>query len=105
MLIVKGVNFFPRQVEEVLMQVPHVGSSYQIFVEEVEGINTLYINVEVKPGVTGKMPVTAATVEKRIREAMGFAPTVNVFPVGHLPRSEGGKAKRVFYKDAQGGFR
>jgi phenylacetate-CoA ligase len=95
MLIVKGVNFFPKQVEQALMGIPGVRPNYQIILEEVDGIRDVRINVEADPGVTGYM------VEKHLKEALGFSPKGDVFAPGGLPRQEG-KAKRVFYKDADG---
>jgi phenylacetate-CoA ligase len=91
MLIVKGVNFFPRQVEQALMQIPGVGSNYQIIMEEVDGVQDVRINVEANSNVTGYM------VEKVLKESLGFSPKGDVFPIGGLPRQEG-KAQRVFYK-------
>ncbi len=46
MLIVKGVNFFPKQVEQALMEIPGVLSHYQIIIEEVDGVRDVRINVE-----------------------------------------------------------
>ncbi len=91
MLIVKGVNFFPRQVEQALMQIPGVGSNYQIIMEEIDGVQDVRINVEADSSVTGY------TVEKVLKETLGFSPKGDVFPIGGLPRQEG-KAQRVFYK-------
>lgn len=95
MLIIKGVNFFPKQVEQALMEIPGVHPNYQIIIEEIEGVKDVRINVEAEPGVTGYM------VEKQLKEALGFSPKGDVFPPGGLPRQEG-KAKRVFYKDEKG---
>jgi phenylacetate-CoA ligase len=89
MLIVKGVNFFPRQVEQALMQIPGVGSNYQIILEEIDGVQDVRINVEAEPSVTGYM------IEEVLKEALGFSPKGDVFPIGGLPRQEG-KAQRVF---------
>jgi phenylacetate-CoA ligase len=91
MIIVKGVNFFPRQVEQALMEIPGVGSNYQIIIEETNGVRDVRINVEAEPGVTGFV------VEKYLKEALGFSPKGDVFKIGELPRQEG-KAKRVFYR-------
>ena len=91
MLIVKGVNFFPKQIEQTLLGIPGIGNNYQIIVEEVDGVNDVRVNVEAEPGVTGYM------VEKALKEALGFSPKGDVFPLGGLPRQEG-KAKRVFHK-------
>jgi len=91
MLIIKGVNFFPRQVEQVLMAIPGVGSNYQIIIEEIEGVRDVRINVEAEQGVTGFI------VEKALKEALGFSPKGDVYAIGSLPR-QAGKAQRVFYK-------
>jgi phenylacetate-CoA ligase len=90
MLIIKGVNFFPRQIEQALMEIPGVLPHYQIIVEETDGVRDLRVNVEVEAGVTGFM------VEKHLKEKLGFSPKGDVFPPGALERQEG-KAKRVFY--------
>jgi phenylacetate-CoA ligase len=98
MLIVKGVNFFPKQVEQALMAIPGAGSNYQIILEETDGVLDVRIHVEAEPHVTGYM------VEKALKEALGFSPKGDVFPIGSLPRQEG-KAKRVFRRDAEGNLR
>jgi phenylacetate-CoA ligase len=90
MLIFKGVNFFPKQVEQALMQIPGVGSNYQILVDDTDGIREVTVNVEAEPQVTGYM------VEKVLKETLGFSPKGDVFPIGKLARQEG-KAKRVFF--------
>lgn len=90
MLIVKGVNFFPRQIEQTLLGIPGIGNNYQIIVEEIDGVNSVRVNVEAEGGVTGYM------VEKALKEALGFSPKGDVYPLGGLPRQEG-KAKRVFH--------
>ena len=98
MLIVKGVNFFPSQVEQTLMSIPGVLNNYQIIIEEVNDITDLRVNVEAEPGVTG------FTVEKALKEPLGFSPKGDVFAPGALPRQEG-KAKRVFYRQPDGSLK
>ena len=90
MLIVKGVNFFPKQVEQALMEIPGVLPEYQIILEDDHGVTDVRINVEALEGVTGYM------VEKHLKERLGFSPKGDIFKPGTLPRSEG-KAKRVFH--------
>jgi phenylacetate-CoA ligase len=94
MLIIKGVNFFPRQIEQALMEIPGVLPHYQIIVEDNEGVRDLRVNVEVETGVTGFM------VEKHLKERLGFSPKGDVFPPGALERQEG-KAKRVVFGNAK----
>jgi len=91
MLIVKGVNFFPKQVEQILMEIPGVLPEYQIIVENNAGVCDVRIHVEAEEGVTGYM------IEKALKERLGFSPRGDVFKPGALPRSEG-KAKRVVHK-------
>lgn len=88
MLIVKGVNFYPRQVEQALKEIPGVADEFQIILTEENGISDVRINVEAAPNVTGH------TVAKHLRERLGFLPKGDVLPIGSLPRTEG-KAKRV----------
>lgn len=88
MLIVKGVNFYPRQVEQALKEIPGVADEFQIILDEAGGVTEVTINVEAEPGVSGH------AVAKHLRERLGFLPKGDVFPVGTLPRTEG-KAKRV----------
>ncbi|PLX42571.1 MAG: phenylacetate--CoA ligase [Deltaproteobacteria bacterium] len=91
MLIIKGVNFFPGQVEQALMEIPGVCPHYQIIIEDDDGVKDVRINVEAEEGVTG------FTVEKKLKEALGFSPKGDVFKPGELPRQEG-KAQRVFFE-------
>jgi phenylacetate-CoA ligase len=95
MLIVKGVNFFPSQVEQALMEIPGVKPQWQIIIEDRDGVRDVRINVEAEPGVTGY------TVEKHLKERLGFSPKGDVFRPGELPRQEG-KAKRVFFRSLGG---
>ena len=91
MLIVKGVNFYPRQVEQALLEIPGVKDEFQIVLEERDGMTDVTVNVEAEPSVTGHM------IAKHLRERLGFLPKGDVFPPGTLPRTEG-KAKRVIKK-------
>ena len=91
MLIIKGVNFFPAQVEQALLEIPGVHSEYQIIMEEKDGVNDIRVLVEAEEGVTGY------TVEKRLKERLGFSPKGEVLPIGTLPRVDG-KAVRVVRK-------
>ncbi len=91
MLIIKGINFFPSQVEQALLEIPGVKPNYQIIIEETKGVKDVRINVEAESGVTG------FTVEKHLKERLGFSPKGDVFLPGGLPRQEG-KATRVFYE-------
>lgn len=90
MLIIKGINFFPGQVEEVLMSIPGVKEHYQIVVEESRGVRDAHLQVEVEEGVT------SSQIEKKLKEALGFGLKSRLFKPGELERKPG-KAERVVY--------
>lgn len=90
MIIIKGVNIFPSQVEHSLLKIPGVLPEYQLFIDDVDGMRKLYVKVEAETGVTGY------TVSRQLKEDLGFAVDGEVVAPGTLPRNEG-KAKRVFY--------
>ncbi|MBN1322567.1 MAG: phenylacetate--CoA ligase [Methanotrichaceae archaeon] len=91
MLILKGVNFFPKQIEQTLMKIPGAGSNYQIIIEESDGIKEVRVNVEAEDHVT------SSVVARALKDSLGFRPKAFVYPLGDLPRQDG-KAKRVFYR-------
>lgn len=93
MLIVKGVNFFPRQVEQALLEIPGVLPNYQIIIEDHHGVRDVRVHVEAENGVTGYM------VEKHLKEALGFSPKGDIFKPGTLPRREGKAVRVVFETD------
>jgi len=90
MLIYKGVNFFPSQVEEVLMSIPGVKEHYQIVVKEKNGIKNVFLNVEAEQGVN------AIEIERKIGESIGVKIKSNLFKPGQLERKPG-KAERIIY--------
>ncbi|MDO4587415.1 MAG: phenylacetate--CoA ligase [Planctomycetia bacterium] len=91
MLIIKGVNFFPTQVEQALLEIPGVYPHYQIIIEETAGVKDIRIHVEAEEGVTGYQ------IEKHLKERLGFSPKGDIFKPGELPRQDG-KAIRVIKK-------
>lgn len=91
MFIIKGVNFFPSQIEHSLLKIKGVLPEYQIFIDDIDGMKKLFVKVEANEGVTGYM------VSRQLKEDLGFAVDGEVVPPGTLPRSEG-KAKRVFLR-------
>ena len=96
MLIVRGVNFYPQQIERVLMGVPELGRNYQI---HLQGLDDLTVKVELSPAsfdgrVENLVRLETRVVEK-LRAEVIVKPKVELVAPGSLPVSEG-KAKRVF---------
>jgi phenylacetate-CoA ligase len=95
MLIVRGVNIYPQQIERVLMSLPSVGRNYQIV---LDGLDEMTVNVELaEAGFDGHVEhLTRLQTEivDRLRAEILTKPRVHLVPPGTLPVSEG-KAKRV----------
>ena len=88
----KGVNFFPKQIEEILAQFPDLSSEYQIRISHLDGRDTLRLYVETNGHV--RFLEMADRVAETVKSRIGFTPLVKVVEIGVLPRSEK-KTKRV----------
>jgi len=99
MLIVRGVNVFPSQIESVLMEIEGTEPHYLIVVDREEGsLDELEIWVEVSPGMVSDEVRRLEAVEKRIiaelESVLGLSLKVRLVEPKTIARSEG-KAKRV----------
>jgi phenylacetate-CoA ligase len=93
MLIIRGVNLYPSQIEHVLLAQPGVAPHYQLVVERPETLDEVTVCCE--PVEEGVNPIALATqIEQAIRARIGVTVTVHVKAPGEIPRSEG-KAVRV----------
>lgn len=95
MLIIRGVNVFPSQIEEVLLKYGEVVSpNYQIIVGREHNTDTFDINVERQPEYTGDAEPVEKQLVKNLRSQLGIGAKVHLVDVDSIVRSEG-KAKRV----------
>ena len=98
MLVVRGVNVYPSEIERVLLATPAVAPDYLLVVDEREGQLDLIACCElITAGGTDSGPAAGlkAGLEGRLREAVGVRVNVAVLPAGSVPRTEVGKAVRV----------
>jgi phenylacetate-CoA ligase len=86
MLVIRGVNVFPSEIERVLLEVPELAPHYQLVVERPEHLDELTVQVE--------GTAETAAVRERLERALGLSARVEVLPAESIPRSEG-KALRV----------
>jgi phenylacetate-CoA ligase len=93
MLIIRGVNLYPTEVERVVLGVPGLGSNYQLVVERPSALDELTVVCELASS-TADADALRPRVAHAVREAIGLAVHVELVPPGGLPRSEG-KAVRV----------
>src|SRR5947209_6600679 len=99
MLIVRGVNIFPTQLEQVLLSYPGLTSNYQIFVDrQRDQLDELEVHVEADETLHSQGPramaILQTTVSEDLYQALGLHAHVLIVEPRHLPRSEG-KVKRV----------
>jgi len=98
MLIIRGVNVFPSQIESILMQVEGVEPHYVLIVDRKDNLDSLEVQVEVDEQLFSDevkhLQTLAASIEKRIKELLGITCKVRLVEPKTIMRSEG-KAKRV----------
>jgi phenylacetate-CoA ligase len=97
-IIIKGVNVFPSQVESILIEMEGVEPRYQIIADRVEGVDTLEVKVEVNERVFSdeikNLQNIALQIERRLREIVGVSAKVKLVAPESLQPVEG-KALRV----------
>jgi phenylacetate-CoA ligase len=98
MLIIKGVNVFPSQIEEVLVAIEGCEPHYQLVVERKGSLDTLEVHIEVTENIFfDEMKMQRAFlegIEKKIESVLGVGATVKLVEPNSIPRHEG-KAARV----------
>ncbi len=94
MLIIRGVNVFPSQVEVQVLAVSGLSPHFQIVIDQDGNLTSLTVNVEADPENQRAEDELAAELAKRIKENIGVSATVVVVANGQVPRSQG-KAQRV----------
>ena len=95
MLIIRGVNVYPSQIEAVLVGLPDVAPHYQLVVERKGILDTLAVEVEATPlAKPATYAVIAGRVRHHIKSMIGVSAEVTIRKPGEIPRSMG-KAVRV----------
>jgi phenylacetate-CoA ligase len=95
MLIIRGVNVYPSQVEAVLVGAAHIAPHYQLVVERRGSLDHMTVEVEVRHGVgPDAFEAIARVVAHRIKSLIGITTDVVVKKPDEIPRSQG-KAVRV----------
>ena len=100
MMIVRGVNVFPTQIEELLLKQPSLAPHYQIILTKEGPLDVMTLNVESCPDTRADEATLAAAkaaLAYDIKALIGVTAIVNVLPVNGIERSVG-KAKRVIDK-------
>ncbi|MCX6672327.1 MAG: phenylacetate--CoA ligase [Methanothrix sp.] len=98
MLIIRGINVFPSQVESVLMNIPEVGDHWEILVDRKGPLDMMTVRVELtQAGFSdkiGDLMKLKKNISKELKGVLNIAAEVDLVEPGTIPRSMG-KAKRV----------
>ena len=96
MLIVRGVNVYPSQIEAVLIGLPDIAPHYQLVLERKGSLDEVTVEIEATQGVSPGPAYErlAQTARHHIKSMIGISTEVTVKKPGEIPRSQG-KAVRV----------
>ncbi len=98
MLVIRGINVFPSQIEHVLLSLPEVGNQFMVYIDRVNHLDEMSIEVEMNReyfhGELQDLARIQAKVVKSLRDVLELRTSVKLVEPGSLPRFEG-KAKRV----------
>ncbi len=111
MLIVRGVNLYPTQIEEILTGIPEVVPHYQVLVTRERTMDEVEVKVEITEDVfhhIGQEVLSSDVIEADqttrnlrdkicflIKDTLGLTVNVTLMAPGSVPRSEGGKLRRT----------
>ena len=100
MLIVRGVNVFPTQIEEQILREPELSGNYQIVLTREGHLDNVQVRCELQPAASSisadKRAAVARSVAHHIKTLVGVSTDVQVMDFGALPRTQTGKARRVW---------
>lgn len=98
MLVIRGINVFPSQIERVLMSIPEVGTHFQVVLERVKHLDEMKIRVELGneyfTGEVEDLQQLTRSVEKELRNSLNLRTRVELVERGTIARSEG-KSKKI----------
>ena len=98
MLIIRGINVFPSQIEHVLLRIPEVGNQFMVYIDRINHLDEMTVEVEINrshfSGELADLAKIQKKVVKELHDTLELRTTVKLVEPGSLPRFEG-KAKRV----------
>ena len=94
MLVIRGVNVYPSEVERVLLGNGALSPDYLLVVDERSPQHRLIALCEAGTGSSGPIP-DVSLLEARLKDVLGLSVAVRLMPAGSVPRTEVGKAVRV----------
>jgi phenylacetate-CoA ligase len=98
MMIIRGVNVFPSQIEYAIMGLPELAAQYQIILERPDALDVFTINAELTEksvkSTQQELELLKRKIKQKVNNITGLSPIIKLVKPGELPRTAG-KAKRV----------
>ncbi len=95
MLIIRGVNLFHTQVEEVIHEFDFLSPNYKLIVEREGTMDTVKVEVETTKGVDYQNNTFKTQLREKIKNTIGLSMDIELKSPGSIPRSQGGKLSRI----------
>ena len=95
MIIIRGVNLFPTQVEEIIEKFPQLSPNYQLIITKKNFMDNLEVKVEVSETTYLHDPDLEKAFSKKLKNTIGITMQVTLMTPGGVSRSEGGKLQRI----------
>ncbi|MDR6396039.1 phenylacetate--CoA ligase PaaK [Herbaspirillum seropedicae] len=96
MLIIRGVNVFPTQIEELILKLPQLAPQYQLQIERHGHMDSMSVFAELREDVSNEhVEALEKELQHSIKTYVGISTKVTVVPAGMIERTSVGKAKRV----------
>lgn len=96
MLIIRGVNVFPTQIEELILKMPKLAPQYQLQIERHGHMDSLAVFAELRENTSAEnVEALERELQHSIKTYVGISTKVTVVPAGMIERTSVGKAKRV----------
>lgn len=99
MLIIRGVNLFHTQVEDILKDIDSLSANYQLIVSRTGAMDEVAVKVEIAETHSllsaDRLTEIQGHFSKKIKDTIGLSMKVNILKRGDIPRSEGGKLSRI----------
>jgi phenylacetate-CoA ligase len=98
MLIIRGVNVFPTQIEEIVLAHGQLSGQYQLLVSRDGLLDQVEVHCELQPGAAGDTQEIAGWIKHRVKTLVGITTSVSVLAPDSIERTLTGKARRVVDK-------
>ena len=97
LIIVRGVNLYPSEIEHVILDIDGVAPYYRIDLHKQDNLDVMELTVEVDEAFDGDRQQLHGTIQKRLKNVLAFTPDdLELVDPGSIARTEVGKVQRVY---------